>query len=130
MITAGEIFECAMALIDELDEEGSAYSADTEIYARRAPSMISSLAEEARRIAGKRGEYGILDDLEDIVEDVDDSYAAGILPYGLAAALLHDENPASAGFLQTRYEEMRDWYADHAPAAEEQIEDIYGVYDW
>ena len=130
MITAGEIFECAMALIDELDEEGRAYSAETETYARRSPAIISSLAEEARRIMGKRGDCGILDDLEDIVEDVSDSYAVGILPYGLAAALLNDENPASAAFLQARYEEMRDWYAEHTPAEEEEIEDIYGVYEW
>lgn len=127
MVTAGEIFECAMALIDELDGDGGAYSAETEAYAHRAPAIISSLAEEARRLKGQRGEYGILDDLEDIVEDVDDSYAAGILPYGLAAALIHDENPASADFLEARFEELRDRYSLRSPASMESIADAYGA---
>lgn len=125
MITAGEIFECAMAQLDELDDGGSAYSSATERYAKRAPAIISSLAEEARSLVGKRGEYGILDDLEDIVEDVEDSFAVGVMPYGLAAALVYDENPAAASFLEARYEELRDRYAERSPAVMEYITDLY-----
>lgn len=57
---------------------------------------------------------------------VDDVTARKVLPYGLAAHLLLNENPSVAAYFNDRYEEMKFIETKRPPAAFEQIEDVYG----
>ena len=58
--------------------------------------------------------------------DLDEGLCTAVLPYGLAALLISEENPALANFFHGTFQtELRNFGA--ALAAEfEQVEDIYG----
>lgn len=58
---------------------------------------------------------------------LDDVTCIKVLPYGLAAHLMLDENQDAAAFFQQRYEEMKREQYQEQPAAENEIEDIYGI---
>lgn len=60
---------------------------------------------------------------------VDDVTARTIMPYGLAAHLLIDENPATASFFNGRFEELKASASKNPPSATEQIGNIYGGFD-
>ena len=129
--TAREIFEISMALIDELDSNGNAMHSDTEEYAYRAPAILTALYGELLPLSdnyvavdGARPAFSIIYDLETTVE-LDDYLAKTVMPYGLTAMLLVDENPMVASFYQQKYEEMRD-KAVNVPTAIEAIDDVYG----
>lgn len=53
-----------------------------------------------------------------------------MLPYGLAAHLLLDENTNAAGFFQQRYEELKSQLARGLPRESEDIEDRYGGIEY
>ena len=57
---------------------------------------------------------------------IDDVLAQTILPYGLAAQLLLNEDAAAAAFLQQRYEELLRGYGGRFPVAGEDIQNLYG----
>ena len=65
-------------------------------------------------------------EFDDSLYKIDDTIALGIMPYGLAANLLVDENPSAASFYQARYEERLREKARRVRASVEDIEDIYG----
>lgn len=71
---------------------------------------------------------GTIADIEDEMQ-VDDVTARTILPYGLAAHLMLNENAAAAGFFQQRYEELKRDASRMPPNASEQIENVYGGFD-
>ena len=59
--------------------------------------------------------------------ELDDYICQSVLPYGLAAHLLMDENPASANFFQQRYDELKAGLRSGFPAAgSEDVVDVYG----
>lgn len=53
-----------------------------------------------------------------------------MLPYGLAAHLLLDENPGAAGYFQQRYDELRALLSRGLPQESEEIEDRYGGIEY
>ena len=53
-----------------------------------------------------------------------------MLPYGLAAHLLLDENPDVAAFFNQRYAELLSEYRRGIPAASEDIQDLYGGIEY
>lgn len=57
---------------------------------------------------------------------MEENYGLSALPYGLAANLLVDENPAAASFYQQRYEELRAVYLARRRTDLEDIELLYG----
>lgn len=126
MRTAEEIFHAAMGLMDELDGQGAAVHQGTGEYARRCPGIVNMMIAEYRILEGTGSGFTPVEALEDPVLKIPDTYALGVMHYGLAANLLVDENPAAAGFFQERYEELRDSYFSRRPAGEEQVEDLYG----
>lgn len=119
-----EIFEIAMDILDE--SSGS----DTEDYKRRTLRILNNLRHElypysdtydptdsGRAIATK------IKSLDSVV-DLDDNLAQGVMPHGLAAYLILDEDTAKANFLMQRYEELKMQAARGLPSVSEAIEDV------
>lgn len=84
------------------------YDGNIRIVYRPVPSVVTALTDTLQ---------------------VDDVTARTILPYGLAAHLLIEENPTSAGFFQQRYEELRSKAMMKHPASDEGITNVYGGFD-
>lgn len=132
--TAQEIFELAMHLMDEVNESsGKADTADTKEYKNRTLAILNILRVECfpasdtyrAETAGKRPVCPLIADFESPV-GLDDGICQGVLPYGLAAHLLLDENPDMASYFQQRYEERLSVAGRGIPAAFEDIQDPYG----
>ena len=125
MTTVESVFAAAMGLMDELDPQGGAQSADTKDYERRAPAILNALCAELRTLTGEGSDWLPASGTEDLLP-VEENYGLSALPYGLAANLLVDENPAAASFYQQRYEELRAEYLARRRADLEDIELLYG----
>ena len=95
MTTVESVFASAMGLMDELDPQGGAQSADTKDYERRAPAILNALCAELRTLTGEGSDWLPASGTEDLLP-VEENYGLSALPYGLAANLLVDENPAAA----------------------------------
>ena len=130
MAYVGDVFETAMGLMDELDTEGEALTPDTAEYMLRTPMIINTLIAEFKMLTGERGDWLPVESIDDMMPAGDTSYQLGALPYGLAAALLVDENPSAANFYQQRYEELRAWYIARAQASAGDIVNLYGGIEY
>lgn len=126
MAYVSDIFNCAMALMDELSSEGEAQTVDTKDYKNRTPAIVNQMVAEHHMLTGEGGGWVAAEELEDFV-DVEDAYAVGVMHYGLAAQLLVDENPSAANFYQQRYEEMRNIYVSRRQSEICAIENLYGI---
>lgn len=139
MATTGQwVFDRAMALMDELNEStGSADTADTKEYKNRTLSILNMLRVECFpfsdtykiTVPGKRPICHEIKSFTDII-GLDDGIAQGVLPYGLAAHLLLDENPDVASIFQQRYQEQLSLMRVNLPASVESITDQYGGIEY
>ena len=136
MTNAQMIFELAISLMDEVDETtGNADTADTAEYKNRTLSILNVLRGECFRYSdtwevlepGKRPICPIISDFEGAIA-IDDGIAQGVMPYGLAAHLLLDENPTAASYFNQRYQELLEECANGLPSGSGSIENVYG--DW
>ena len=146
--TIQQIFDIAIAHMDEFDADGSTTTENTRDYKNRTPSLVTALYPElflydthyqSRFDADNTGaDYRsrpgakVFTSLTDKVP-LDDELALTVMPYGLAAALLADENPTLANFLQARYEELLQKFSVIAPIVKqpadwEPIVDVYGGF--
>lgn len=132
--TAQRVFDIAMALIDEVNEtSGQTDTADTREYKVRTLLILNALRGElypysdtfSAQEDGKRPILAVIQQFSDIIQ-MDDYICQTVMPYGLAAQLLADENPTVAGFLQQRYEELRNGLSKGLPQSASAIEDVYG----
>ncbi|MDD5018229.1 MAG: hypothetical protein PHO15_09045 [Eubacteriales bacterium] len=90
-MTAREVYEISLALIDEVENDGSVDAEYTKSYAGRAPRIIDALQRELAFYEGT-ALTGSIDELDDALEISDDT-AERIMPYGLAANFaLSDKN--------------------------------------
>lgn len=133
--TAQRVFDIAMGLMDEVNESsGATDTSDTREYKVRTLLILNALRGELYPFSdtfvieeeNKRPIVAVIQNFEDIIQ-MDDYICQTVMPYGLAAQLLMDENPTAAAFLQQRYEELRDRLAKGLPQSAEAIEDVYGV---
>lgn len=133
--TVQKVFDIAMGLMDETNEStGATDTADTREYKVRTLLILNALRGELfpysdtfpEATDGKRPILKYLEAFSDVI-GMDDYICQSVLPYGLAAQLLMDENPTAANFLQMRYEELRNGLARGLPRTSESIEDVYGV---
>ncbi len=127
MAFVNEVFDATMGLMDELSSKGEAQTSDTKEYVYRTPAIMNILTAEFHSEAGSTGDFLAVEDFEDYLAGIPDGYALSVLPYGLAANLLVDENPTAASFFEQRYEEMMKRYIRRMPAEFESITDVYGV---
>lgn len=136
MASAFDVFKSAMALMDEMDAN------DYTEYTVRAVNILNGLIQECYpysdtfirpKYTGRRSTTEMLK-VDDITEatgdlDLDDYICYSVLPYGLAAHLFIDDNPASAQFFQQRYEELLQRIKREGMLAEsEDITDVYSTH--
>jgi len=120
MATTGEeTFSLCMALIDEYNDNGTVDATATIDYRAKTPALLTIMVTELARKEGV--ESSIITDLADDLV-VSDYTARVVLPYGLAAHLMLDENPSVASFFNQKFEEMK----RNIPVAFEAITDVYG----
>ena len=133
MTTAKTVFDYAIALMDEMNENtGATDTTDTKEYKLRTPNILSVLCGELYPYSdtytlntdGTRPICPAVETIESTI-GLDDTLCTTVLPYGLAAHLLLGENNTAAGFFQQRYEEMRE-KLKNSPASFESISDAYG----
>lgn len=133
--TAQRVFDLAMGLIDEVNESsGETDTSDTREYKVRTLLILNTLRGELFPYSdtyevtqpGKRPIVAAIETFSQVI-GLDDYICQTVLPYGLAAQLLLDENPSAAGFFQQRYEELRDKLARGMPQGSEAITDCYGI---
>lgn len=134
MTNAQWVFEKAMHLMDEGNEStGVADTADTRDYKHRTLPILNVLRIEcfpysdtyAVTQPGKRPVCPEITDFECEI-GLDDGICQGVLPYGLAAHLLLDENPSLASYFQQRYEELLNALKKGMPTGSEDIVNLYG----
>lgn len=136
--TAQQVFDMTMHLMDEINEStGLSDSADTREYKNRTIPILNILrvecfpASDTFQVSqpGKRPICPEITDFDTPIQ-LDDGICQGVLPYGLAAHLLLDENPDTAAFFIQRYQELLSRYRDAIPAAAQDIESPYGGIEY
>lgn len=136
---AQQIFELTMSLMDELNEStGQADTGDTKEYKNRTISILNVLRGEVfpysdtynRDVeAGKRPICPVISNFKDEIY-LDDYICQTVLPCGLAAHLLMQEDPSSANFFQQRYDELKAMLSRGMLAVSEDINDLYGGIEY
>lgn len=132
--TAQWVFDKAMHLMDEVNEStGQSDTADTREYKNRTIPILNILRVECFPASDtfqikEPGKRPICPEITDFDTPIglDDGICQGVLPYGLAAHLLLDENPDVAAFFIQRYQELLAQYRYSIPAEAEDIEPVYG----
>lgn len=125
MTEVNTVFNASMSLMDELSATGAAQTRDTQEYLNRTPAILNILTAEFCALTG--GNFMAVEAAGDDLIGIPDGYALSVLPYGLAANLLVDENPTAASFYQQRYEDMMRKFIAHMPAEFESITEVYGM---
>ena len=132
MATAQDIFDEAMALMDEVNDAGQTDTADTAEYKNRTLFILNVLRGElypysdtyVSNTKGFRPIAALIEDFDTEI-DLDDYICESVMPYGLAAHLFLDENPSAAQFFQQRYEELLSKLARGLPTTSEEIVDVH-----
>lgn len=132
MTNAQKVFDLAMGLMDEVNENsGATDTADTKGYKQRTLFILNTLRNELYPLSDTYLRAGegrpVCGEIRDFLSEIglDDVICQTVIPYGLAAHLLLDENPDAASFFQQRYEELKARIGP-APAEFESITDVYG----
>ena len=132
--TAKYIFDQAIKLMDEQSDSGDSDWSDTNEYKHRAVAILNTLIGECYPYSdtytivtpGKRPIPKVVEELRDTVY-LDDSLCKTVLPYGLAAELIKNDDPALGNYFLQRYQELLARHSKSLPAAWDTIEDVYGV---
>lgn len=125
------VFDKAMYLIDAQNEStGSTETSDTTEYKVRTLGILNNLIDDVYPASdtfaiGEDGRRPALDDLKSFTDEIGmDAYIVrSVLPCGLAAKLLSEENPTLADFFWQLYEQRLSKAKAGVPAAFESIED-------
>ena len=132
------VFDKAMYLIDAQSENtGATNTADTADYRVRAIGILNTLLDAVYPYSDTYrmddgGRRPALDDIRDFTDvlDLDARIVREVLPYGLAAKLLSEENPALSNYFQQSYEESLALARMSRPAVIEDIELPYGGLEY
>jgi hypothetical protein len=116
MIRAQEVFVTAMHLMDEETETGT-YEGYPDEYKKKAWSVLTLLQAE---LVPASGTTTYVENETSLIL-ADDRTALTILPYGLAAHLLMNEDQGRAAFFNARYDELK----RKRPAIVTKIVDVY-----
>jgi hypothetical protein len=125
------VFDKSMYLIDAQNEStGSTDNSDTTEYKVRTLGILNNLIDDAYPASdtfaiGEDGKRPALDDLTSFPDEIkmDPYIVRSVLPCGLAAKLLSEENPTLADFFWQLYEQRLAKARAGVPASFESIED-------
>jgi hypothetical protein len=117
-VIAQDVFTIAMNLMEEESETGAFDGYPIE-YKNRAWPILTVL--QAELLPPSVDPLAVTS--ESTVFQVDDRSAITILPYGLAAHLLMNEDQNKAAFFNARYDELK----RKRPASITRIKDVYGI---
>ena len=125
------VFDKAMYLIDAQNEStGSTDNSDTTEYKVRTLGILNNLIDDAYPASdtfaiSEDGKRPALDDLTSFSDEIkmDPYIVRSVLPCGLAAKLLSEENPTLADFFWQLYEQRLAKARAGVPASFESIED-------
>ena len=125
------VFDKAMYLIDAQNEStGSTDNSDTTEYKVRTMGILNNLIDDAYPASdtfaiSEDGKRPALDDLTSFSDEIkmDPYIVRSVLPCGLAAKLLSEENPTLADFFWQLYEQRLAKAREGVPASFESIED-------
>jgi hypothetical protein len=118
MITAQDVFITTMNLLDEDTEDGT-YDGYPDEYKKRSWSALTLLQAE---LTPASVTPTVIKDNTSIFS-LDDRTCLMVLPYGLAAQLLLNEDQNRAAFFNNRYDELK----RKRPAVITKIKDVYGI---
>lgn len=129
---AQQIYDITMALMDEMKNDGTVDINSTKDYLARTPGILTILQTE---IVIELRKHGIETDTLDIVKnmnaeiDLEDDICTGVIPYGLAARLLGQEDASLSNYFSSLYESKK---SDSASTSESKVlakqetrEDVY-----
>lgn len=132
MTNAQYIYETAIVIMDSLSDTGKADVADNDEYKHRTLKLLNLLRGELYPYSDTyetdddgRPIAALIRDFEKPI-DLDDYICQTVMPYGLAAHLLLQEDPAAANFCLQRYDELKAKLSVGMPSSSEDIEDVYG----
>lgn len=142
MVTAKQVFDMAIHLMDEQNEKtGSTKTVDTDEYRFRTLSILNTAipylytySSGADPAEAGRPEVPCLiaDDYAnpDLEQEIplDDTLSMSCLPYYLAANLLSGENESLSAWFLNRYRETMLDVRDRIPRQWEKITTPYGLY--
>lgn len=143
MVTVQQVFDTAISLINEQAQRtGLTLHTDTVDYANRCIPIINTLLPHLYLYSDDREtpDYGrpscpVLIAPEgggeaDMMQDIplDNTLALGVLPYGLAAHLVADENGELSRWLLSRYNSVFADIRANIPASFEPIPTPYGLF--
>lgn len=142
MVTVQQIFDQAIHLMDEQNEQnGATVTVDTQEYKSRTISILNTAIPRLypyssnydRNVAGRPAAMILKNDDNanpDFTQNImlDDDLCIGLLPFYLAAQLLSAENEDLAVWFITQYRECLSDYKRNVPAVFEQISSPYGTF--
>jgi hypothetical protein len=102
MISAQEVFVTAMNLMDEETDDGT-YAGYPDEYKKKAWSILTLL--QAELVPAFVSTTSITSETSHF--QLDDRTTLTVLPYGLAAHLLMNEDQNRAAFFNARYDELK-----------------------
>lgn len=135
-VSVSEVFDATMQLIDELNDQGQSQTSDTVEYRNRTIGIMNILISECYPISDEKdtakldSAWRAVEEFDDPLKGIDNSLALGVMPYGLAANLLVDENPTAANYYQQRYEVLKEEKRRRMLAEVNDIELPFGGIEW
>lgn len=136
--TVQAVFDKAVYLIDAQNEStGNTQTSDTQEYRVRTIGILNTLidvvypASDTYKIT-QPGVRPALDDIQSFTDelDLDAKILRDVLPNGLAAKLLSEENPTLANYFQQCFEQSLYDAKSRIPSSFEDIEDVYGGIEY
>lgn len=118
-VTVKQVYDIALVLMDEVIETGRISPDNPDYYKAKTYSIVTTLQAE---LLPKNIVPSIITDLSQILL-LSDRISLSVLPYGLAAHLLIQEDVNAASYFNGRYDELK----RKIPTTVEPIIDVYDV---
>ena len=134
-MTCQEIYDITMALMDEMLDNGNVDYASTKDYTARTPGILTILQTQVvmflKRFGTDIDTLEPLTSMEDEV-DLDQNICTGVLPYGLAARLLGQEDKELASYFSNLYDSnlaiAKDSVEGKYIAKQKPRDNVYGLF--